>query len=82
MNGHSIAIIYYYFSIKKRYRIGDIFTSLQPSKAKERMNIEKESISKDIKGLKQSMEGMEKEMNQLKNVLYGKFGQSINLERA
>lgn len=63
------------------YRIGDSFYSLTPEEATERMEEEKGVVRVEIGKMEEEMETIKEELAKLKVTLYGKFGNSINLEK-
>jgi chaperonin cofactor prefoldin len=63
------------------YRIGDSFYLLKAEEATERMEGEKTTIESEISKMEEDIEGMKTQLAKLKRILYGKFGNSINLER-
>lgn len=64
-----------------RYRLGDCFEHIKSEVAVERLELEMMEISKIIDGQKEQMDQISTQMNELKQHLYSKFGNSINLER-
>ena len=63
------------------YRIGDSFYSLSPDEATERMEGEKGVVEGEIRRMEEETESIKEELAKLKVALYGKFGNSINLEK-
>ncbi|GAB5588026.1 hypothetical protein Unana1_02926 [Umbelopsis nana] len=64
-----------------RYKIGDAFVHLPLEKALERISTDSEKVQADLDELKGQMDGVQDQMAELKKALYGKFGNSINLEK-
>ncbi|KAJ3412773.1 hypothetical protein HDV05_000240 [Chytridiales sp. JEL 0842] len=64
-----------------KYKIGDAFMSLSLTECQERIESERSVIKVDVEKLKTEMDTLQESMDQLKKVLYGKFGKSINLEK-
>lgn len=63
------------------YRIGDSFYSLTPEEVAERMEGEKGAVEGEISKMEEEIENVKEELAKLKVTLYGKFGNSINLEK-
>jgi len=63
------------------YKIGDSFYSLTLEEATERMERERGVVEGEISKMEEEIESIKEELNQLKVELYGKFGNSINLEK-
>jgi prefoldin subunit 4 len=63
------------------YKIGDSFYSLTTEEASERMEKEKEVVELEIENMEEQLEIIKAKMDKLKVQLYGKFGNSINLEK-
>lgn len=63
------------------YKIGDSFYLLKAEEATERMEGEKTATEEEIGKMEEEIEEMKTEMTKLKRILYGKFGNSINLEK-
>jgi prefoldin subunit 4 len=63
------------------YKIGDAFLTLDTATALDRIQGEKERVQDKLNALKQSQRDAKDRMTELKAVLYGKFGNAINLER-
>jgi prefoldin subunit 4 len=64
-----------------RYKIGDAFVHMPLDKALERISTDSEKVQADLDDLKSQMDGVQDQMTELKKHLYGKFGNSINLEK-
>lgn len=63
-----------------RYKIGEVFVFLPQPEALEKLEKATELIDKDIEESEDQIENILRDMNKLKGLLYGKFGNSINLE--
>lgn len=63
------------------YRVGDSFYSLTTEEATERIEGEKGTVEGEIGKMEEEIESIKEELNKLKVQLYGKFGNSINLEK-
>jgi prefoldin subunit 4 len=63
------------------YKIGDSFYSLSQEEAMERMEAEKGVVEGEIKKMEDEIEDVKEDLEKLKVQLYGKFGNSINLEK-
>ncbi|KND01762.1 tubulin-binding prefolding complex subunit GIM3 [Spizellomyces punctatus DAOM BR117] len=64
-----------------KYRIGDAFVSLPLSTCQERIEEEQSNLSDELGQVSSRIGDITEKMNQLKVILYKKFGNSINLER-
>ncbi|CAG8446662.1 11157_t:CDS:2 [Ambispora gerdemannii] len=64
-----------------KYKIGEAFITLPLEEAQERIERESELLTQELEKLKHDMDGLVEKMDQLKVLLYGKFGKAINLER-
>ncbi|CAG8660071.1 7160_t:CDS:2, partial [Dentiscutata heterogama] len=64
-----------------RYKIGDAFISISLEDAIQRTKKEKELLSEESGKLRNEMRSLTNEMENLKKLLYGKFGKAINLEK-
>ena len=62
------------------YKIGDCFVSLLQPEVLELLSTSTEEIDSDVEALKGRLDTIHEEMDELKKVLYGRFGRSINLE--
>ena len=60
--------------------MGDAFVHVSLTKAQSLLEKEAEAVDRQISELKDQAEECEKVMGDLKIVLYGKFGKSINLD--
>ncbi len=65
----------------RRFKIGDAFISISLDDAQDRLEQEKTRISAEADKLKKDMTDVTRMLEQLKVILYTKFGKSINLER-
>ncbi|KAL1598924.1 hypothetical protein SLS60_008069 [Paraconiothyrium brasiliense] len=65
---------------KVPYKIGDCFVSLPQPEVLELLSLSTEAIDGDVDALKKRLDTVHDEMAELKKVLYGRFGRSINLE--
>lgn len=63
-----------------RYKVGDCFVSLPQPQVLELLEKSTETIDAEVEALKSRLEAIQEEMGELKKVLYGRFGRSINLE--
>lgn len=63
------------------YKIGDSFYSLTTEEVTERMEGEKATAEAEISRMEEDIERIKEELSKLKVQLYGKFGNSINLEK-
>ncbi|KAG0312091.1 hypothetical protein BGZ99_009728 [Dissophora globulifera] len=64
-----------------RYRIGEAFVSLSLEAAQERIAKTQGELDKEIEALKGQMDEAVEKMDELKKVLYARFGNAINLEK-
>ena len=62
-------------------KIGDSFYSLSVEEATERMEEEKGAAEEEIGRMEEEIDEVKRELEKLKVQLYGKFGNSINLEK-
>jgi prefoldin subunit 4 len=63
-----------------RYKVGDCFFSLPVEDVQQLLEQSTAKIDGEVDGLEQSLKGLREEMGELKVLLYGRFGRSINLE--
>ena len=63
------------------YKVGDAFYSLTTEEVTERMEREKTAVEGEINRMEEDIDSIKKELSKLKVQLYGKFGNSINLEK-
>jgi prefoldin subunit 4 len=62
------------------YRIGDSFMNVRVGYARKRLEQDKQKLSREVILLKERMEQSVQEMSKLKQILYSRFGNAINLE--
>ena len=62
------------------YKVGDCFVSLPQPQVLELQESSTQTIDEEVEALKSRLETIQEEMGELKKVLYGRFGRSINLE--
>lgn len=62
------------------YKVGDCFVSLPQPEVLELLSASQESIDEEVTGMKENLDSIHEEMEELKKALYGRFGRSINLE--
>lgn len=60
--------------------MGDCFVSLPQPKVLELLESSTKTIDEEVDTLKSKLESVQEEMGELKKILYGRFGRSINLE--
>lgn len=65
---------------KTSYKIGDCFVSLPQPEVLELLSASSSEIDDDVSTLKERLDTIHDEMEELKKALYGRFGRSINLE--
>ncbi|KAG9287456.1 hypothetical protein G9A89_023828 [Geosiphon pyriformis] len=63
------------------YKIGDAFISLTLEEVQQRITQESEDLRQELENLRDEMVALMQKMNELKGLLYGKFGKAINLEK-
>ncbi|PWN30744.1 Prefoldin, subunit 4 [Jaminaea rosea] len=63
------------------YKMGDSFIHILQPQALEFLERDSKRLDTDIEELKKTVDECEEGMEKLKVVLYGKFGNNINLER-
>ncbi|KAI9025486.1 putative GIM3-Gim complex component [Hyaloraphidium curvatum] len=63
------------------YRVGDFFALLPLEEAKERVAKAQESVGEEAKRVEGDMDKVQERMDELKVLLYGRFGKSINLDK-
>ncbi|KAG7877938.1 hypothetical protein KL905_001204 [Ogataea polymorpha] len=66
---------------KLNYKIGDSFVLMKQSEIVERLENDQELLDSKIGELESQIEDIDQELNNLKKLLYAKFGNAINLER-
>ncbi|KAK9236381.1 Prefoldin subunit-domain-containing protein [Lipomyces kononenkoae] len=64
-----------------QYKIGDSFYWLKQSEVVEKIEEQTESAMAELNDVEVKVQFIKDEMDELKRVLYKKFGNSINLER-
>ncbi|KAF2860216.1 Prefoldin, subunit 4 [Piedraia hortae CBS 480.64] len=65
---------------KVAYKIGDSFFMLPVGRVQDLLSESAERIAAETKTLEAKLTTLREEMSELKSALYGRFGQSINLE--
>lgn len=60
--------------------MGDCFVSLPQPQVLELLESSTQTIDEEVDTLKSKLESVQEEMGELKKILYGRFGRSINLE--
>lgn len=60
--------------------MGDCFVALPQPEVLELLSASTEAIDGEVEALKARLQSIQEEMADLKKVLYGRFGRSINLE--
>lgn len=60
--------------------MGDCFVSLPQPQVLELLESSTKTIDEEVDTLKSKLESVQEEMGELKKILYGRFGRSINLE--
>ena len=63
-----------------KYSYGWVFVHMSNDTADEKLQEASEEVEQDITGLEGEMQDVRQDMDKLKNVLYSKFGNAINLE--
>jgi prefoldin subunit 4 len=63
-----------------RFQIGEVFAHVPRDEVETRIEQMKEVTSKNMEKLDEEKESVVAQMAKLKKILYGKFGDSINLE--
>ena len=69
-----------YNETSSRYRVGESFIHLPHSRALKRLEKDKTDLDEELSQVSSKVEGCEKEMKELKVILYAKFGKAINLD--
>ncbi|KAJ1673811.1 hypothetical protein EV182_004509 [Spiromyces aspiralis] len=64
-----------------RFKVGTTFMLIPLEDARWRVEKQKEEIDHKVDELRDRIEATEKEMAELKTILYNKFGKAINLEK-
>ncbi|KDQ21882.1 hypothetical protein BOTBODRAFT_26289 [Botryobasidium botryosum FD-172 SS1] len=62
------------------YRVGDVFVHMTLERAQARLEKDQEKIDGELSKLREVVEDCEKQMKELKVILYGRFGKAINLD--
>lgn len=65
---------------RSRYRVGEAFVHMPHPRAMKRLESDLSSISAQIKKHADDAEDCDKQMKELKVILYAKFGSAINLD--
>lgn len=63
-----------------RFQIGEVFAHVSKEEVETRIEQMKEVTSKNLEKLEEEKDSILAQMAELKKILYGKFGDSINLE--
>jgi prefoldin subunit 4 len=63
-----------------RYKIGESFLHIPHARALARLEKDQVTLDSEIRTLSERVDECEKEMKELKTLLYGKFGSAINLD--
>lgn len=63
-----------------RYKVGEAFLHMPLPRALKRLERDQAGIASQVSSLSDSADQCEKEMKELKIVLYAKFGRAINLD--
>ncbi|KAL0083075.1 Prefoldin subunit 4 [Phycomyces blakesleeanus] len=64
-----------------RYKVGDTFAHVPVSEALERVEKDTEKIQLELDNIRSDVESVQGKMEELKKLLYAKFGNAINLEK-
>ena len=64
----------------RRYKIGEAFVHMPKSQAVERLEKDLATVEAESSSLSASADDTKEKMDELKRVLYAKFGQAINLD--
>ncbi|KAI0339917.1 Prefoldin subunit 4 [Trametopsis cervina] len=62
------------------YRVGEAYVHLPHGRAMKRLEKDQEAVDQELSSLKDRAEECEKDMKNLKVILYAKFGKAINLD--
>eukprot|EP00232_Nephroselmis_pyriformis_P002235 CAMPEP_0182914790 /NCGR_PEP_ID=MMETSP0034_2-20130328/38751_1 /TAXON_ID=156128 /ORGANISM="Nephroselmis pyriformis, Strain CCMP717" /LENGTH=127 /DNA_ID=CAMNT_0025051577 /DNA_START=479 /DNA_END=862 /DNA_ORIENTATION=- len=65
-----------------KYMMGEVFVHASNDKAEEWIEARTEELNSEVGALDAEVDGIRAEMAKLKTILYGKFGDSINLEES
>lgn len=63
-----------------KFRVGECFFDVTNEEAEEFVEEEEKDDAEDVETLREEQNTVKAEMEKLKSVLYGRFGNSINLE--
>lgn len=63
-----------------RFQIGEVFAHVPTEEVETRLEEMKEATAKNLEKLEEEKVSIVSQMDALKKILYGKFGDSINLE--
>lgn len=63
-----------------KYSLGEVFLHVDQEEAESRIAVAVQRMETDVKVLGEENERVKKRMAELKSILYGKFGNAINLE--
>lgn len=66
---------------KVQYKIGEVFVHLKVEKAVQKIEKENEALDEKISTSNEEIEAIDEQLEELKQALYAKFGNNINLER-
>ncbi|RKP09718.1 putative GIM3-Gim complex component [Thamnocephalis sphaerospora] len=64
-----------------KYRLGEAFVAISLEDAQSRLEKEQDKLTEDIDALDTKMTEASERMAELKRLLYGKFGNAINLDK-
>jgi prefoldin subunit 4 len=65
-----------------RIKVGEVFIQVSNEEAEQWTNKVKKQVEEDVKKMEKEHKEISNEMEELKKVLYGKFGKAINLENS
>ncbi|PNX76600.1 putative prefoldin subunit 4-like protein [Trifolium pratense] len=63
-----------------RFQIGEVFAHVPKDEVESRIEQLQEATSQKLEKLEEEKQSVVAQMSELKKILYGKFGESINLE--
>ena len=63
-----------------KYRVGGVFVQMDTSSAEERIEAGTEAHEGEVSAAEEELAKIQAEMGEMKKVLYGRFGDAINLE--
>ncbi|CAL5220360.1 g2360 [Coccomyxa viridis] len=63
-----------------RFSVGDCFYHASPDEAEEKLQEASKEAQDSVESLERELDGLKEDMSDLKKVLYGKLGDSINLD--